>query len=151
MFPPVGLPYVLPQLPDLGNPGPAFRKQVMAGLLVSSPAPLAEVVVRLPDLILRVRAYRRVSWHLPVIDFGVLRRNLRLSPFHRGGLYFRQGSPVRLEIHFAIARGRFAVATLAIWDRLVSHLSSSGTASSGWLPSAAALAILPAVSLPRTP
>ena len=50
-----------------------------------------------------------------------------------------------LEIHSVVVRERSSVATLA------SHLSSSGTASSGWLPSSAALAISSAVSFPRTP
>ena len=82
-----------------------------------------------------------------------LRRSLRLRLFPRGALYFRRGSPVRLEIHYLVVRERFSVATLAIWEKLVSHLSSSGTASasSGWLPSAAALAISSAVSVPWTP
>ena len=37
VLPPVGLPSALPQPPDLGHPGPAPRKQVMAGPLLYSP------------------------------------------------------------------------------------------------------------------
>ena len=57
---------------------------------------------------------------------------------------------MRLEAHSAAVRERPSVATLAMWDRLVSHRSSSSTAPSGLLPSAAALAISSAVSFPWT-
>ena len=46
MFPPVRLPYILPQLLGLGQPGPTLREQMMAGLLLSSPAPPALVVLQ---------------------------------------------------------------------------------------------------------
>ena len=54
MFPPVSLPYILPQLPDLGKPGPALREEVVADLFLSSPTPPTPVVVCLTDLILQV-------------------------------------------------------------------------------------------------
>ena len=50
------LPYALPQLPDLGQPGPALREKAVAGLLLSSPAPPALVVRHLVDLVLQVGA-----------------------------------------------------------------------------------------------
>ena len=48
-------------------------------------------------------------------------------------------------------RGRASVATLAMWARLVPHLYSSGSASSGLPPSAAAFANSSAFSLPGIP
>ena len=56
-----------------------------------------------------------------------------------GGLYFRSG-PVRSEVHWPVVRDRASMATLVICGRLVSHRSSSGTASPGFPPLAAALA-----------
>ena len=61
MFPHVGLPYVLLQFSDLRRPRPALREKVVAGLFLSSPAPPAEVAVRLVDLIPEVGADRRMA------------------------------------------------------------------------------------------
>ena len=48
-------------------------------------------------------------------------------------------------------RGRVSVATLIMCDKLVSHLYSSGTASPGLPPSAAALAYWSGFSFAVTP
>ena len=61
MFPPVGLPYVLPQFSDLRRPRPALREKVVACLFISSPAPPAEVAVRPVDLIPEIGADRRMA------------------------------------------------------------------------------------------
>ena len=53
---------VPPQLPDPGCPCPALRKQVVAGLFLSSPAPPAPVVVHLVDLVFEVGVVWLVSW-----------------------------------------------------------------------------------------
>ena len=52
MFPPMRLSDFLPQFPDLGQTGPALREKVVAGLLLSSLAPPAPVVVCPVDLVL---------------------------------------------------------------------------------------------------
>ena len=61
MFLPVGLPYALPQSPDLGRPCPALREKVVVGLYLSSPAPLAKVAACPVDLTLEVGADRRMA------------------------------------------------------------------------------------------
>ena len=58
VFPPMGLSYLLPQLPNLGSPGLALREEVVAGLPLPTPAPSALVIICLPDLVLKVGAYR---------------------------------------------------------------------------------------------
>ena len=58
MFPPMDVPYILPKPCNLGAPGPAPREKVVAGLLLSSPAPPALVVYFLVGLVLEVWAYR---------------------------------------------------------------------------------------------
>ena len=61
MLPPVGLPYRLPHPPRLRQPGPALREEVVAGLLLFSPASTASVIRRLVDRVPKVRAYRRMA------------------------------------------------------------------------------------------
>ena len=70
MFPPMRLPDFLPQFPDLGQPGPTLREEVVAGLLLSSPAPT--FIVRHPaNLVLQVEA-----------DGGVSGQQLVVAPCH---------------------------------------------------------------------
>ena len=70
VFQPVCLPYVLPQLLDLRQPGPALREKVVAGLLFSSPAPPKFVIHGLVNPVLQVRADRRVTGQELVIPTG---------------------------------------------------------------------------------
>ena len=61
VFPPVCLPNVLPKRPDLRKPGPALCEKVVAGLSLSSTTPPALVTRSLVNLVLQVRANRRVA------------------------------------------------------------------------------------------
>ena len=61
MLLPVCIPYTLPHLRDLGQPCPALRKKAVAGLLLSSPHHQYPVIIRLTDLILQIRANRRMA------------------------------------------------------------------------------------------
>ena len=70
--------------------------------------------------------------------------------FPAGGLYFRLGLTWS-EIHWAVKRDRAAAATLAMWDRPVSHLYSFGAAASGSPHLAANFVYSSAFSLPGTP
>ena len=54
VFPPMRLPDFLPQFPDLGQPGPTLREQVVASLLLSSPAPPAPIIRRPANPVLQV-------------------------------------------------------------------------------------------------
>ena len=78
-------------------------------------------------------------------------RSLHFTPLPGEGLYFLLGSPRRSKIHCFVLCDRASVATLVMWERLVSHLSSSGTMLSGLLPLAASLAYSSAFSFPVTP
>ena len=158
MLPPAHLPYIPPQPRDLWAAGPALCEQVVVGLFLSSPAPPAFIVRRLVDLVPEVWAYGGVARQQLVISpcppatgFGVRRRSLHLRSLPDGGRCFRRGSPVRSAIHWAADRARALVATLAMWDRLASHLQSSGTTSSSSPPPDAACAYSYTFSLPRTP
>ena len=66
----MGLSYLLPQLPNLGSPGLALCKEVVAGVPLSTPTPPALVIICLPDLILKVGAYRCVAWEQLVVLAG---------------------------------------------------------------------------------
>ena len=57
----MGLSYLLPQLPNLGSPGLALYKKMVAGLPLSVPTPPALVVICLPNLVFKVGAYRCVA------------------------------------------------------------------------------------------
>ena len=70
MCPPLSLPYVPPQLPDLGGPCPALRKQGVAGLSLSSPTPPTPVVIHLVDLVFEVGSNRRVAQQKLIISAG---------------------------------------------------------------------------------
>ena len=69
MAPLLILPYVPPQLPDLGCPCPALRKKVVAGLSLSSPAPPTPVIY-LVDLVIEVGPNRRVARQKLIISAG---------------------------------------------------------------------------------
>ena len=62
------LPYILPQLPDLGQPSLSFREKVVAGLLLSSPVPPALVVLRPVNLVLEAGADRRMTGQQLVVS-----------------------------------------------------------------------------------
>lgn len=49
MLPPMRLPYVLLQLPNLGQQGPVPREKVVAGLFLSSSAPPTPIIVCLAN------------------------------------------------------------------------------------------------------
>ena len=71
MLPPMCLPDFFPQFPDLGQPGPALREEVVAGLLLSSPTPLTLIICRPADLVPQVGA-----------DGGVSGQQLVVAPCH---------------------------------------------------------------------
>ena len=60
VFPPARLPYVLPNPPDLGGPGPAFGEGVVSRLWPTAAAPPALARVGLLGLVSEADPYRRV-------------------------------------------------------------------------------------------
>ena len=71
ILPPMRLPDFLPQFPDLGQPGPALREEVVAGLPLSSSTPPTFIICRPADLVLQVGA-----------DGGVSGQQLVVAPCH---------------------------------------------------------------------
>ena len=109
---------VFPQPPGLGQPGSALRKQVVAGLLLYSPAPPTLVIYHLVDLVLEIWADRCVTRQELVIPTGDRlwrsSKELAAEPPSRGGRYLRRGPPGRSAVHRAAVRDRASVAPLGV-------------------------------------
>ena len=143
MFPPVGLLNILPQLPNLRQPSPALREEVVAGLLLSPPAPPASVVIRLLDGVPEVWAHRRVARESLVISAGDVLWCPSKEPAPDAPAQWDSvsaaGAPEALRdplVHPAQSALGGDSCHVTGW----SHLSSSGTALPGLMPLTASLA-----------
>ena len=107
MFPPASLPYSLPELSNLQKPSQALREKTMAGLLLSSPAPAAAVVIRLAYLVFEIGANDCVAREQLVVSthdrFGHSSWSKALLP---GRLILPPGV-VRSAIHWAVIQDRW--------------------------------------------